>query len=141
MTLARITLDSGRDIELTELKISSTYGGLLEGYPNARMNDALIARLAKRRSLPAHVISPRRTYPHPELDKRLAFGPMELLPAVYCQASFRSDRINEELDPVLHRSWLMVAWFQEDLSSLVTEFVTTVVSSLAWEELAEDSEL
>lgn len=37
MTLARITLDSGRDIELTELKISSTYGGLLEGYPNARM--------------------------------------------------------------------------------------------------------
>lgn len=117
MTLARITLDIGRDIELTELKISSTYGGLLEGYPNARMNDALRATLVKRHSLPAHVIAPPRNYAHPELDERLAFGPMEPLPAVYCQASSRSGRVNDELDPVLHRSWLVVAWFQEDLSS------------------------
>jgi len=68
MTLARITLASGRSVVLTNLELSSTYGGLLEGYPNQRMNEQLLARLGRRReyahqSQPAHVISPPRTYP------------------------------------------------------------------------------
>jgi hypothetical protein len=147
MSLARIGLASGRTVELTGLEISSTYGGFLEGYPNARVNDALIARLGRRRELPygsqpAHVIAPLRSIPEPtEGSARMPFGPVETLPAVYCQGSFRSARINEELDPALHRSWLMVTWFQEDLSSPVPGFVTAAVHHLAWDELAEDFEL
>lgn len=41
MTLARIVLASGRDIELTSLEIFSTYDGLLEGYPCVLINDRL----------------------------------------------------------------------------------------------------
>jgi hypothetical protein len=48
MTLARISLFPGRPVELTSLTISSTYGGLLEGHPNVRMSEALIARLSGR---------------------------------------------------------------------------------------------
>lgn len=33
MPLSRIALSSGRSIELTELRMSSTYGEMLEGYP------------------------------------------------------------------------------------------------------------
>jgi hypothetical protein len=41
VTLARIPLASGREVELTHLEIRSTYGGMLEGYTCARINDRL----------------------------------------------------------------------------------------------------
>lgn len=138
-------LNSGRSIELTSLEIFSTYDGLLEGYPCARINDRLLSGLAKRRefaytSQPVHVITPPRRYPDLG-SERLAFGPVEQLPEVYCRGSFRSHCIDEDLDDVLHRSWLSVVWFQDDLASPMIDFVTAAVTGLAWEELAEDYEL
>lgn len=142
VTLASITLASGRIVELTSLEVYSTHEGMLEGYPCARVNDLLLNRLARRegqvgRSLPVHVITPERRHPEPG-SERLALGPVELLPAVYCRGSFRSDRLDEELDEVLHQSWLTVVWFQDDLVSPVADFVTAAVTGLAWESLAED---
>ena len=128
------------------LTISSTYGGLLEGYPNARMNDALIARLGSRRefpysSVPAYVIAPSRSRPgNPEEPAEVPFGPVEILPPVYCEGYFRSGPVNEELDPVLHESQLIIVWFQDDLAHPVAEFASTAVHGLAWDDLAEDSE-
>jgi hypothetical protein len=144
VTLVRVTLVSGRDIELTSLEIVPTYGGMLEGYPCARVNDRLLARLATRSgpagiSRPVHVITPPRSYPEPG-SRRLALGPVEQLPAVYCRASFRSDRIDEKLDDALRWSELTVVWFQDDLASPVADFVAAAVSDLPWEELAEDFE-
>lgn len=144
MSLAWVSLASGRSVELTDLKISSTYGGMLEGYPNPRLNDALIARLSKRReyaycSQPAHVIPPPRSQPDQGAG-RLPFGPVETLPPVCCEGSFRSGPVNEELDPVLHESWLMVVWFQEDLSRPIADIAAAALHGLAWEDLAEDIE-
>jgi len=145
MTLARIPLASGRDIALEQLEIFSTYGGMLEGYPCARINDRLLSRLSERRESaywtpPVHVIAPSRTYPEPE-SIHLAFGPVEVLPGTYCRGAFRSDRIDEQLDGVLHRSYLTVVWFQEGLDTTVAEFVTSALSGLQWEQFAEDREL
>lgn len=145
MALTRVTLNSRRDIELISLEIFSTYDGMLEGYPCALINDRLLAGLAKGResayqSQPVHVITPPRSY-RDLGSERLPFGPVEQLPSVYCRASFRSSRIDEELDGVLHRSWLTVVWFQDDLALSVADFVTAAVADLAWEELAEDYEL
>jgi hypothetical protein len=146
MTLARISLASGRSVELTSLSISSTYGGVLEGYPNARMNDALIARLGSRRgpaggSQPAHVIRPPRSRRGEGQESvRMPFGPVQALPPVYCEGSFRSDPIARELDTVLHESRLTVVWFQEDLAAPVVDFVAAAVHELAWDDLAEDAE-
>ena len=142
--LARVSLVSGRSIDLTGLEISSTYAGLLEGYPNARINDALLKHLGRRRefsygSQPVHLITPLRSQPEPE--SVLPFGPMETLPPVYCQGSFRSAVIGQELDPVLYKSWLMVVWFQDDLARPVAEAVAAAVSGLAWDECAENYEL
>jgi hypothetical protein len=145
MMLARISLACGRSVELTSLRISSTYGGLLEGYPNARVNDALIARLGSRRepahwSPPTHVITPR-SRPGPDQESAwTSFGPVEMLPPVYCEGSFRSAPIEEGLDPVLHESRLMVVWFQDDLAGPVADFAAPAVYRLAWGDLAEDSE-
>lgn len=87
-----------------------------------------------------HAITPPRSYPDLG-SERLPFGPVEQLPSVYCRAFFRSGRIDEELDDVLHRSWLTVVWFQDDLACPVADFVTAAVAALAWEELAKDYEL
>jgi hypothetical protein len=146
MTLARISLASGRSIELTSLEISSTYGGLLEGYPNSRMNDVLVERLGRRRespyrSPPVYVITPSRTRPdHGQRATRMPFGPVEMLPPMYCEGSFRSGPIDDGLDSVLHESWLVVVWFQDDLARPVADFTAVAVRELAWEELAEDTE-
>jgi hypothetical protein len=146
MTLAWIDLASGRSIELTDLKISSTYSGYLEGYPHAQMNDALIKGLGRRRessyrSQPAHVIPPSRSRPGPGPGSApMPFGPVETLPPVYCEAFFRSQPIDDELDPVLHESWLVVVWFQQDLSLPIADFAATAVHELTWEDLAEDTE-
>jgi hypothetical protein len=146
VTLARISVASGRPVELMRLTISSTYGGLLEGHPNARMNDALIARLGTRRelphsSVPAYVVAPPRSRPGIGAEPaRMPFGPAEILPPVYCEGSFRSGPVNEELDPVLHESQLMIVWFQDDLARPVAELASMAVRGLAWDDLAEDSE-
>jgi hypothetical protein len=147
MTLAWINLASGRSVGLTRLTISSTYGGMLEGYPNRGMNDALIARLGSRResaydSLPVHVITPPRSLPGADQGAaRMPFGPVETLPPVCCEGYFHSGPVDEEgLDPVLHESRLIVVWFREDLAPAVADFAATAVHGLAWDDLAEDSE-
>ncbi|MCP2334805.1 hypothetical protein [Actinomadura rupiterrae] len=146
MPLAKITLASGRLIALDDLRISTTYGGLLEGYPNPGMNDRLLAHLAKRRespyqTSPVHLIDPPRRRRDESSTRRMPFGPFEELPALYCRGSFTSDRIDETLEKVLHRSWLEVVWFQDDLTVPVADFVTAAVADLPWNTLAEDHEL
>ncbi|GGV07412.1 hypothetical protein GCM10010182_28080 [Actinomadura cremea] len=146
MPLAHITLGSGRVVELNTLNIHSTYEGLLGGYPNAQMNDALLNSLSKRRDFayrtapPVHVIRPPRTYPHPDA-RPSSFGPVEVLPPIYCRGHLESTRVNGELDDVLHRSWLDVVWFQDDIAAPAADFVTAAPADLRWDGLAEDYEL
>jgi hypothetical protein len=140
MTLGYFIVRSGRDIELTNLAISSTYGGFLEGYPNGRMNDALLAGLAKRESArvpPKHVIQPARSG-RERSENVGAFGAVETLPGVICTASFVSHPVDEDLDSLMHRSWLTVVWFQESIDDPVERFVSAAVADLDWERLAED---
>lgn len=125
------------------LETFSTYGGMLEGYPCAKINDRLLSALSERRESaywtpPVHVITPPRTYPEPESD-HLAFGPVEVLPGTYCRGAFQSNRIDEERDEVLYQSYLTVVWFQAGLDTTVTEFVTAALSGLQWEQFSEDS--
>lgn len=62
MSLTRIILSSGRTIELSELRLSSTYSGLLEGYPCKPVNDMQIAALLRTAEgpTPVHLIPPDR---------------------------------------------------------------------------------
>src|SRR5215470_5136033 len=114
MPLSRITLSSRRSIDLAELRISSTYGGLLAGIPTARVNDRIVARRLRVAQdaypgLPVHLIPPERTGrgTTTRLDE-----PVEDLPAVACIGAFDS----YEIDPAHNSGWyssaLVVVWFQ-----------------------------
>lgn len=144
MSLSSIVLSSGHSIELTELRMSSTYEGLLEGYPCKLINDMKVSglRLGAERafpSTPVHVVPPSREYPEDQAAG--AFGPVEVLPSVACVGTFRSTAVAPELDPVLHRSALTVVWFQTGVNVPSGTDVDVALSNIRWEELAQDYEL
>ncbi|MEV6330636.1 hypothetical protein [Streptomyces sp. NPDC051909] len=142
MSLGRIVLTSGRSIELTELRMSSTYGGMLEGYPCKRVNDRRVdwfQRLAERAypSLPVHLVEPSREYPDDPDEAAGAFGPVEVLPAVACVGVFDS----AALDPAMDGSTLVVTWFQQAPEVPAGEGADLALRGIRWEELAQDYEL
>ena len=146
MSLSHIVLSSGRSIELTHLRMSSTYGGVLEGYPCRRLNDMTVngllgeAERAFSSSMPVHLVPPSRECPDPD-EPAGAFGPVEVLPSVGCIGVFSSTTIDPELDAVLHRSALVVAWFQAGPDVPSGEDADLALRSIGWEALAQDHEV
>ncbi|MEU4280853.1 hypothetical protein [Streptomyces tanashiensis] len=143
MSLSHIALSSGRSIELTELRMSSTYGGMLEGYPCKLINDMRVRGLQQQAerafpSRPVHLVPPSREYPDQTAG---TFGPVEVLPSVACIGVFRSTAVASELDPVLHRSALTVVWFQTGVDVPSGEDADLGLRSIRWEGLAQDHEL
>ncbi|MFJ9666579.1 hypothetical protein ACIRPP_18505 [Streptomyces sp. NPDC101219] len=143
MSLARVVLTSGREVDLSELRLSSTYGGLLEGYPCKPLNDLRIKGLVRSAGqafpgAPVHLVTPPREYPDQYPG---AFGPVEVLPAVTCVGSFSSAALDPAHDRVLYRSRLTVVWFQP--TSLLPSGCDADphLRELPWEHLAEDDEL
>ena len=139
MSLSRIALSSGRSIELTELRMSSTYGGMLEGYPCKPINDMKVKSLQRQAerafpSTPVHLVPPSREYPDQTAG---AFGAVEVLPSVACVGVFDSTA----LDPAMDGSSLIVAWFQPAPAVPAGEDADLALRSIAWEELAQDYEL
>lgn len=143
MSLSRMVLSSGRSVDLTEIRMSSTYAGFLEGYPCKPVNEMVTRRLQWQAeqtfpSAPSHLVPPRLTYKDPTPR---AFGPLVELPPVACVGLFRSTAIAPDLDPVLHRSSLAVVWFQTPLSVPTDESADPGLRDLNWDELAGDYEL
>ncbi|MFE9020164.1 hypothetical protein ACFYNL_16600 [Streptomyces sp. NPDC007808] len=143
MSLTRIVLTSGRSLDLSELRLSSTYGGMLEGYPCKPVNDMTIKSLvhaAERAhpTTPVHLVPPPREYPDQYAG---AFGPVEVLPAVACVGAFRSTALEPDHDPVLYRSALTIIWFQPTAHVPSGCDAEEALREVAWEELARDYEL
>ncbi|WP_406858781.1 hypothetical protein ABZO31_00395 [Streptomyces sp. HUAS MG47] len=139
MSLGHIVLSSGRSIRLTELRMSSTYGGMLEGYPCKRINDLKVSWLQRQAerafpSTPVHLVPPSREYPD---ETAGAFGPVEVLPSVFCVGVFDSSALDSARDG----STLVVAWFQPAPEVPAGEDADLALRSVRWEELAQDYEL
>src|SRR5690606_25616597 len=114
MSLARLVLTSGRAVHLAELHMSSTYGGPLAAYPCRPVNDdrirqLLVAAEQAYPGAPVHLIPPQREYPDQYPGSS---GPVEVLPAVACLGSFRSEPVRPARHHARYRSRLTVVWFQ-----------------------------
>jgi hypothetical protein len=144
MSLHTIDLHDGRKAKVIDFRASATYAGLIGGYPNARLNKAILERACRTErqasTVPVHLIEPARSYP--ELAGGPGpFGPAELLPAVTCRATLNSTPVEPDHNPVLYRSWLTVVWFQPDLAAPLGECINAILADLPWGDLAEDQEL
>lgn len=140
MALSSLTLLSHRTIRLTELRLSSTYGGLLEGVPTREVNDRLIryrTDAAQRAypSFPVHLIEPERTLTGRESRRG---EPVEELPAVACMGVFDSSEIDPAHDDGWWYSLLTVVWFQPTARVPGDGYVPAGLRELAWEEFAKD---
>src|SRR5262245_42079815 len=101
-----ITLNCGRRVSVDAFDYSRTYSGLLEGLPNAEINDWIIQRALIRQESswgrrPTYLIQPvieRKDPEHPRLP------PVLLLARLRC---------NEPIDPNFMGSELVVVWFSE----------------------------
>ncbi|WP_461082900.1 hypothetical protein [Streptomyces deserti] len=143
MSLSRVVLASGRSIDLCDLRLTSTYGGMLEGYPCKPLNDMKINSLLRtaERAFPAgpvHLVPPAREYPDQYAG---AFGPVEVLPAVACVGTFHSTALDPAHDPVLYRSRLTVIWFQPTPHVPSGCDAEPALRDIDWAGLARDDEL
>lgn len=143
MSLTRVILMSGRSLDLSELQLSSTYGGMLEGYPCKPVNDMKIKGLVRAAehahpTIPVHLVLPPREYPDQYAG---AFGPVEVLPSVACVGAFRSTALDRDHDPVLYRSALTIIWFQPTARVPSGCDAEDALREVEWEGLARDYEL
>ncbi|MFF8096513.1 hypothetical protein [Streptomyces sp. NPDC016675] len=143
LSLTRVVLSSGRSVDLAELHLTSTYGGLLEGYPCGPVNDLRIRELvhtAERMSptTPVHLVPPPREYPDQYAG---ALGPVEVLPRVACVGRFSSAALDPANDPFLHRSALTVVWFQSTSRVPSARDTEPALREVDWAGLARDYEL
>jgi hypothetical protein len=125
-----LTLDCGAQVWLDSFDYSRTYGGLLEGLPNAEINSRIIARARVMESW-----GPRKTHLiPPEVDARdprhPALPPALLRAWLWC---------GEPIDPAYMGSELVVVWFSEEcLDEPIAEMVLRAVRGLPWDQLADD---
>ncbi|MBT2421307.1 hypothetical protein J7F01_35310 [Streptomyces sp. ISL-22] len=143
MSLTRLVLMSGRSIDLSELWLSSTYGGMLEGYPCKLVNEMKIKGLLRdaeeaHPTTPVHLVPPPRDYPDQYAG---AFGPVEVMPTVACVGAFRSTALDRDHDPILYRSALTIIWFQPTPHVPSGCDAEEALREVPWEELARDYEL
>lgn len=138
---SRITLHSGREIELHQLKQSRTYAGVLEGVPTKQFNKRLLNELRKAsernaRLTPVVLLTPKETPigvggPHPD-------GKPYRLPFVTCVARFRSEPF-ADLEP-LGFSELIVIWVQDDFAMPIEPAALRQIMEIEWEGVAKDFE-
>ncbi|GAA2391592.1 hypothetical protein [Streptomyces coeruleofuscus] len=141
LALARLVLASGRPVDLAELRFTSTYGDLLEGYPCKPVNDLRIRGLLRtaaraRPGTPVHLVPPPRAYPDQYAG---GLGPVEVLPPVACVGTFHSTALDPARDPVAYRSRLTVLWFQTTPRLPAGCDAEPALRDLDWPALARDA--
>jgi hypothetical protein len=124
------------------LRLSSAYGGILEGYPCKVLNDRRLEGLIHHArdafpSFPVHLVPPVRDYPDTPAG---AFGPVEVLPVVTCMGAFTSQPVDPDRDSVLYFSALTIVWFQASLSFPSGEDADSALRAVCWNDIAADLE-
>ncbi|MET7326296.1 hypothetical protein [Streptomyces sp. NPDC005549] len=140
LSLTRIALSCGRSVDLTDLRLTPTYGDMPHGYPCRPANDLRIRALLHTAAqmsptVPVHLIPPPREYPDQYAG---AFGPVETLPRVACVGRFSSTPLTPAHDPVAYRSGLTVIWFQPTTRIPSPDDTDPPLHDVDWPTLARD---
>jgi hypothetical protein len=121
----KITLPTGREVELSSLRLRMTYEGILEGTPGPKMNQFVLDHLDP----PEHW---RSTAVAIDTPKDLS----ESLPYWVCFGEFVSWKgiQNPEASSQLNYIWFIDS---PDGSSL-RELISTALASVDWEDFAQE---
>lgn len=138
--LLELTLRSKRRIWARSYFVSETFAELLEGAPSERANERALGAIPDRlgkifAGLPVHIIEPALVLS--ELASKWHGREILLLPPVCIAAEFRSSPAR---DPSMHLSGLIMAWFQDHDSPILSEANRLRLADVDWEALAVDFE-
>ena len=139
--MSTITLKSGRQIDLRELRQAATNEGWLAGYPNAADNQRELERLAREHRDNPYPGPPYLIEPVATPGDGLGFvnprrGAPSYLPAVTCVARFTSSQ--PARDELAHFSGLIVIWFQSEFALPIDPLIRTAIEQMDWNHLAAD---
>ena len=119
-------LHCGRSVYLDSLRYGRTYAGLLEGRPDKKYNDVIVARACANTNGPAHLVSPsidESDPAHPSLP------PVEMIAEVWC-----NDPIGDGMGSHATIVWYRDTWNKQSLIDVVLEGIRDV----PWESIAVD---
>ena len=138
--LLEVTLRSKRRVWARSYFVSETFAGLLEGAPTEESNERVLRVLPDRLrgifgGLPFHIIEPTLVFS--ELASKWHGREILLLPPVCIAAEFRSSPAR---DQSMHASALIIAWFQDHDSPILSEENRLRLAGVNWEALAVDFE-
>jgi hypothetical protein len=144
MGLTNLRLADGRTVDLTHLEVSRTYGGYLEGFPSAGVNDRHLARLAQRLTeryshKGVHVLPSKRT-----TDATVTGfhgEPKEELPPIECVGIFEGAPITDPREAAWRMSLLVIAWHQDDLTLPFDDDAKARLAAVDWNRHARDCEM
>ncbi|MEM7013295.1 MAG: hypothetical protein AAF585_17625 [Verrucomicrobiota bacterium] len=142
-----MTLNDGRSIDLKALYQEMTYGGLLEGTPDAKSNKTALKHLVKRAqnefAHPTHkpylIDPPRRDYLRDPGDMdSLSFKwqKPEWMPSIACIGQFES--VAPARDESKHASTLTIVWLQSDYAMPIAPECVEAIRSIDWVKHAID---
>jgi hypothetical protein len=136
-----ITLKSGRNIQITNIRQSLTYGGLVEGLPTAETNRRMIERvlLEKYTKSDKPLLIPPVEVPIEMDGQNYPFGKPAKLPYVLCVA--RLESIKAIKNPTFDFSALTVIWFQNEYAFPIEAEILTQIQDIDWDEYAFDFQI
>ncbi|MFD9451599.1 hypothetical protein ACFWBC_00570 [Streptomyces sp. NPDC059985] len=142
MSLIHLSLRSGRTAAIADIRLTPTYGDMLEGYPFSRLNDMKLSALLHQATRafpdhPVHVVPPLRELPDLPAG---AFGPVETLPPVAVIALLTSEPVDPARDDVSFYSALAVVWLQDEPVIPSGATIDPALLVLPWTDLAQDYE-
>ena len=125
-TNCKITLDSGIEIIMDELKQERFYAGTLEGGPQKEHTDATIEYFKKEKKKHELFIEP------PQINTRFEDGSASIyvwLPQILCRANFHSIY---HKDPDLDESYGTIIWFQDLFALPIQDNVLRQIKKMDW---------
>lgn len=127
--MMKISLKCGREVSVDAFEFGYTYGGLLEGSPDKRMNQNIFERTSYSSTWGPRKVLKIKPEGH-EFENVLK--PSHY--AVWLHS-------NEPIDPDYHGSELVVIWFDElPNGKVIEEIIQNGVENIDWEKHAEDFE-
>jgi hypothetical protein len=138
-----ITLDSGRAIHLRSISQDLTYGGLLEGWPTAELNQRIIDRTVRRareadQGREPYLLTPVQTPMNYHSDRPYPFGEPASIPSIIVVAEFRCS--DTARDPDKDYSDLTIIWFQDEWAFPIASPALEALQQIDWERHAHDWE-
>lgn len=136
-----ITLHSGRQISLRELRQTLVYEGLLEGLPTQKMNNRIIneAVLSAKERLPSGnpILIPPKVTPI-ERPTPYPFVIPAAIPVVQCVGRFHS--LETVRDSSMDYSECVLVWFQDSFALPIDADVLLQIQQSNWDANAADLE-